>query len=50
MILDGFDVQIIGFAAPALVAGGAAGFFVGIAIVLLLAVAGLLALRRHVRS
>jgi MFS transporter, AAHS family, 4-hydroxybenzoate transporter len=33
-----------------LAAGGAAGFFVGIAIVLLLAVAGLLALRRHVRS
>ena len=31
-----------------LAAGGAAGFFVGIAIVLLLAVAGLLALRRHV--
>ena len=30
-----------------LAAGGAAGFFVGIAIVLLLAVAGLLALRRH---
>jgi MFS transporter, AAHS family, 4-hydroxybenzoate transporter len=37
------------FAGGALLAtGGAAGFFVGIAIVLLLAVAGLLALRRHV--
>jgi AAHS family 4-hydroxybenzoate transporter-like MFS transporter len=33
-----------------LAAGGAAGFFVGIAIVLLLAVAGLLALRRHIAS
>jgi len=33
-----------------LAAGGAAGFFVGIAVVLLLGVAGLLALRRHVRS